>query len=143
MSTPRSRRRVALSARVGAPRDKVEEVRELQGQRFAGVADERDVDDGLSAIAGRLADAHTLRMRAVPVDGQVLTEQVDVVERVRGGNELRAHFALARTAGGQCRDRTAGKLEDAVGDLHDRIAACGARRAGDTRRLGPAHVQER
>ena len=73
-------------------------MRELQRQRLARVPHERDVDHRLGAVAGRLARTNSLRMGAMAVDGQVLAEEVDVVQRRRRGHQLGAHLALARAA---------------------------------------------
>src|ERR1039457_3901453 len=94
-------------------------MRELEGPRLTGVADEGDVNHRLGAIPGSLTGSHPLRVSAMAVDGQVLAEQVDVVQRSRGGDQLRADLSLARPAGRECRDRASGELEQAVRDLDD------------------------
>ena len=66
----------------------MEEVGELEGEGLAGVPDEGDIDHRLSAIPGCLPGAHPLGVGSMPVDGQVLAEEVDVIERGRRRDQL-------------------------------------------------------
>src|SRR3954471_8378841 len=71
----RRKQGVAFSAHVSSPVEQCKKMGKLELEWFTGIANHRDVDDGLLAIAGVLVEACTLD---VPIHRDHLSQQIHI-----------------------------------------------------------------